>query len=120
MLSNTGSRFASVLSPNLRDTRMHSHHDPQRHFQFDQSIHILIADPGCLSVHSFCCQKVDRLLTESLIGTADATYITGFGLVMDPPGTISTSPLVTGKVYASDYISPTPSKMITAIRGIRT
>ena len=32
-----------------------------------------------------------------------ATYITGFGLAVDPTGCFSTSSLVTGKIFASDY-----------------
>ncbi len=49
-----------------------------------------------------------------------ATYITGFGLIMDATGTFSTSSLITGKVYASDYTSPTPSNMTTAIGDMQT
>ena len=54
------------------------------------------------------------------VSPAAATYITGFGLIMDPTGTFSTSSLITGKVYASDYTSPTPSKMTTAISDLQT
>ena len=58
--------------------------------------------------------------TTSIVGNiglspAAATYITGFGLIMDPSGTFSTSSLITGKIYASDYTSPTPTNMTTAI-----
>lgn len=49
-----------------------------------------------------------------------ATAITGFGLIMDPSGTFSTSSLVTGKVYAADYAPPTPTYMITAIGDMET
>lgn len=42
--------------------------------------------------------------------------ITGFNLVMNPlTGSFSTSSLVDGKVYASDYNLTTPAKMTTAI-----
>ncbi|MDP4008266.1 MAG: ice-binding family protein [Candidatus Peregrinibacteria bacterium] len=44
-----------------------------------------------------------------------ATAITGFGLIMDSSNTFSTSSLVTGDIYASDYTIPTPAKMSTAI-----
>lgn len=58
--------------------------------------------------------------TTSVVGDigvspAAATYITGFGLIMDASTTFSTSSLVTGKVYAADYASPTPAYMTTAI-----
>ena len=49
-----------------------------------------------------------------------ATYITGFGLIMDASGTFSTSSLITGKGYASDYTTPTPTKMTTAIGDMET
>jgi len=54
------------------------------------------------------------------VSPADATYITGFGLIMDPSGTFSTSSLITGKVYAADYTDPTPTKMTTAIGDMET
>jgi predicted small secreted protein len=41
--------------------------------------------------------------------------ITGFGLILDSTGTFSTSSQVTGKVYAFDYTSPTPSMLNTAV-----
>jgi hypothetical protein len=58
--------------------------------------------------------------TTSIVGDIGvspvaATYITGFGLIMDPSGTFSKSTLVTGNIYAADYTSPTGSKMTTAI-----
>merc|ERR1712195_357997 len=49
-----------------------------------------------------------------------ATAITGFTLIMDSSKTHSTSELVTGKVYAASYTSPTPSKMTTAISDMET
>jgi Ice-binding-like len=54
------------------------------------------------------------------ISPAAATYITGFGLIMDASGTFSISTLVTGNVYASDYTDPTPTKMTTAIGDMQT
>jgi len=44
-----------------------------------------------------------------------ATAITGFSLVADASGVFSTSTQVTGKVYASNYAVPTPSKLTTAV-----
>lgn len=54
------------------------------------------------------------------VSPAAATFITGFGLTMDSSGTFSTSALVTGKVYAADYTSPTPTMMTTAISDMET
>ena len=46
--------------------------------------------------------------------------ITGFGLSLDASGQFSTSPLVTGKIYASNYAAPTPSNLMTAIGDMQT
>jgi len=54
------------------------------------------------------------------VSPAAATAITGFGLTMDSSNTFSTSALVTGKVYAADYASPTPTMMTTAISDMET
>jgi len=54
------------------------------------------------------------------VSPAAATTITGFGLIMDSTGTFSTSTLVAGKVYASDYTAPTPTTMTTAILDMQT
>jgi len=49
------------------------------------------------------------------INPAASTYITGFSLTIDPSGLFSTSSQVTGNIYASDYITLTPSNLITAV-----
>ncbi len=54
------------------------------------------------------------------ISPAAASYITGFGLIMDASNEFSTSSVVTGKVYASDYTPPTPTKMTTAVSDMET
>ncbi|MDB5103561.1 MAG: hypothetical protein JWP91_1250 [Fibrobacteres bacterium] len=48
-----------------------------------------------------------------------ASYITGFALVA-PPSTYSTSSLVTGKIYAADYDSPTPAYLTTSVLDMQT
>ncbi len=54
------------------------------------------------------------------ISPAAASFITGFGLIADASNTFSTSSLVTGKVYASNYAPPTPTNMTTAISDMQT
>src|SRR4051812_4409432 len=54
------------------------------------------------------------------VSPAAATFITGFGLIADATNTFSTSSLVTGKVYASNYAAPTPAKMTTAVSDMQT
>jgi len=63
--------------------------------------------------------------TTSIVGDIgvspiDSTAITGFGLILDSTNKFSTSSIVTGKVYASDYTSPTPSIMTNAISDMET
>lgn len=52
------------------------------------------------------------------VSPAAETYITGFNLT-DATG-YATSPQVTGKVYASDMASPTPSNLTTAVSDMET
>lgn len=49
-----------------------------------------------------------------------ATAITGFGLVADSTNVFSTTPLVTGHVYAATYADPTPANLVTAIGDMQT
>jgi hypothetical protein len=55
------------------------------------------------------------------VSPAAATYITGFGLsAADTMQTFTTSSLVTGNIYASNYAPPTPTKMTTAVGDMET
>jgi len=57
------------------------------------------------------------------VSPAAATAITGFGLIMDPSNTFSKSSpssLVSGKVYAADYTTPTPANISTAVSDMET
>jgi hypothetical protein len=49
-----------------------------------------------------------------------ASYITGFDLILPAASAFSTSALVTGKVYASDYAVPTPANISTAVSNMQT
>lgn len=49
------------------------------------------------------------------VSPAAASSITGFSLTADATNVYATSPQVTGQVFASDYTSPTPSNLTTAI-----
>jgi len=49
------------------------------------------------------------------ISPAAATFITGFSLTVDSTNEFSTSPQITGRVYAADYATPTPSKLTAAV-----
>ncbi|MEK7575452.1 MAG: ice-binding family protein [Patescibacteria group bacterium] len=54
------------------------------------------------------------------VSPVSATYITGFGLILPVSSPFSKSTLVTGKVYASDYTTPTPTNLTTAIGDMQT
>lgn len=63
--------------------------------------------------------------TTSVVGDigvspAQATYITGFGLILPTAGAYSRSSLITGKVYAPSYATPTPSVVSTAVSDMET
>jgi hypothetical protein len=49
------------------------------------------------------------------VSPAAASSITGFSLTADPTNVFSTSPQVTGSVFAADYAVPTPSNLTTAV-----
>lgn len=49
------------------------------------------------------------------VSPAAASSITGFSLSADSTNVFSTSPQVTGKIYAADYTPPAPTKMTTAV-----
>ena len=53
------------------------------------------------------------------VSPAAATFITGFSLIADSTNVFSTSPQVTGKVYAADYTVPTPSALTTAVADMQ-
>jgi len=54
------------------------------------------------------------------VSPAEATYITGFDLILPAAGAFSTSALVTGNVYAPSYAVPTPSYISTAVSDMET
>ncbi len=49
------------------------------------------------------------------LSPAAATFITGFSLSADATNVFSSSPQVTGQIFAADYAVPTPTNMTTAI-----
>lgn len=49
------------------------------------------------------------------LSPAASSFVTGFSLTADATNVFSTSPQVTGKVYAANYAVPTPSNLTTAV-----
>ncbi len=59
---------------------------------------------------------VDTSITGDIgVSPAAAASMTGFAQVLDVSNAFSTSALVTGKIYASDYAVPTPATLTTAV-----
>lgn len=54
------------------------------------------------------------------ISPATASYITGFGLIMDSSNEFSTSSLVVGSIFAADYLVSTPATLTQAISDMMT
>ncbi len=54
------------------------------------------------------------------VSPIDQTAITGFSETMDASGTFSTSIYVVGRIYASDYLDPTPDYVSTAVSDQET
>ncbi|WP_017380274.1 ice-binding family protein [Paenisporosarcina sp. TG-14] len=54
------------------------------------------------------------------VSPINSTAITGFSLTIDATNEFSESTQFTGKAYASDYASPTPSYLTTAVSNMET
>ena len=54
------------------------------------------------------------------LSPAASTYFTGFSDTLDATNTYSTSPFVTGRLYAASMASPTPVKLSTAVSDMAT
>ncbi|MDT8337065.1 MAG: ice-binding family protein [Candidatus Izemoplasmatales bacterium] len=79
------------------------------------------ADDFVILAESGISTETSSVITGNIgVSPAAATYITGFSLILDSTGTFSTSSQIVGQVYASDYTSPTPSNLTTAISDMRT
>jgi hypothetical protein len=54
------------------------------------------------------------------VSPIDATAITGFSMTADATNVFATSAQVTGKIYASNYATPTPANLTTAVDDMQT
>jgi hypothetical protein len=53
------------------------------------------------------------------VSPAASSFITGFSLTNDATNVFSTSPQVTGQIFAADYAVPTPSNLTTAVADMQ-
>jgi hypothetical protein len=83
-------------------------------------------DLGAAAPYAILCKSGISTVPPSAItgdmgvSPIDSTAVTGFSLIMDSTGQFSTSPQVTGKIYAANYASPTPAKLTTAVGDMQT
>jgi len=63
---------------------------------------------------------VTSIIGDIGVSPAAATYLTGFGLIMDLTNVFATSSLITGKAYAADFTPPTPANLTTAVSDMET
>jgi hypothetical protein len=81
----------------------------------------LAVDLGTAATYAILAQSgISSVPTSAVTGNlgvspAAASYITGFSLTSDSTNVFSTSPQVTGRVFAPDYATPTPSNLTTAV-----
>ncbi|KIM43785.1 hypothetical protein M413DRAFT_434757 [Hebeloma cylindrosporum] len=54
------------------------------------------------------------------LSPAASTFLTGWSLTPSPLGTFSISTQCVGSLYAANYASPTPAKLITAVSDMKT
>lgn len=54
------------------------------------------------------------------LSPAAATFLTGFSMTADSTNVFSTSPQVTGQLFASNYAVPTPSNLTTAVSNMES
>lgn len=62
---------------------------------------------------------VTAITGDIAVSPIDSTAMTGFGLIMDASNTFSTSSLVTGSIFASDYTEPTPTNLTAAVLAMQ-
>ena len=75
---------------------------------------------NCVILEKAGISNVTGILITGDLGVSPmaATGITGFSLIMDASNAFSTSVSVVGKVYATDYASPTPANLTSSISCI--
>ncbi len=75
----------------------------------------MAADFAILAKSGISSVPASTITGDIGVSPAAATFITGFSLSADATNVFSTSPQVTGRVYAADFAPPTPSNMTTTI-----
>ena len=75
---------------------------------------VLLAKSGITNV------PTSLIVGDLGVSPISSTAVTGFPLTPDSSNQFSTTPEVTGRVYAADYAQPTPANMTAAINDMET
>jgi hypothetical protein len=78
------------------------------------STFVILAKSGITNV------PTSKITGDLGVSPVTETAITGFPLTRDITGTFSTTPEVTGKVFAASHMAPTPSQLTIAIGAMET
>jgi hypothetical protein len=94
----------------------------------DAGNYVILAETGITNVPTSAVTGNMGLYSSTSSTTITSADITGFGLVLHNSGVHSSSPQVapvpasggpSGNVYASDYLAPTPSNLLSAVDGMK-
>jgi hypothetical protein len=119
MFSSNAFRFVLVLAAACNAVT--SAGQGLRRVQDDGAVNLGTAGDFAILAKSGISTVPDSAITGDIgVSPITGAAMTGFSFTFDSSGTFSTSLQVTGKAYAADYISPTPSKMTTAVSDMQT
>lgn len=76
--------------------------------------YVILAKSGISTV------PTSAITGDIAVSPIDASAMTGFGFSMDSGGTFSESSQLTGKAYASDYFTPIPALLTSAVSAMET
>ena len=77
--------------------------------------YVILAESGISYTPTATVTTTPKITGNIGVSPAAASFITGFALDLPAGGTYSTSTLLAGAAYASDYAPPTPANLTTAV-----
>ncbi|HEY5584599.1 MAG TPA: ice-binding family protein [Ruminiclostridium sp.] len=85
------------------------------------SVNLGMADDFVILAKTGISSVPNSIITGNIgVSPIDATALTGFSLTADATNQFSVSSQITGKAYASNYTSPTPGNLTTAVSDMET
>ena len=80
--------------------------------------YVILAESGISYTPTATVTTTPKITGNIGVSPAAASFITGFALDLPAGGTYSTSTLLAGAAYASDYAPPTPANLTTAVSNM--